>query len=66
MISANVEVDHSFGVQTGTRNHKGYFVPYGIYQLIDMETSGWALICQDNATCHYVDPDNLRQLSSFK
>ena len=62
MINANVEAIHGFWVQAGTRNHKGYFVPEAIYQLIDIETSGWALICQDNSVCHYVDPDNLRKL----
>lgn len=62
MINANVETAHSFGVQAGTRNHKGYFIQETNYQLIEIETSGWALICQDNSVCHYVDPDNLRQL----
>jgi len=50
------------GVNSGTRNHKGAFVPYAVYKLIEVDQSGWALICQDKATCHYVDPDSLREV----
>ena len=26
---------------------------------VEIDKSGWALICVDDAMCHYVDPDNL-------
>ncbi len=54
MISDNVRV------RPGTRNHKGYFVSEAPYMLMDVENTGWALICQDDAVCHYVDPDDLK------
>lgn len=47
------------GIKPDTRNHKGFFVQDGDYNLISIEDSGWALICVDEAVCHYVDPDNL-------
>lgn len=62
MINANVDATHGFWVQAGTRNHKGFFVPEALYQLINIEASGWAWICQDNSTCHFIDPDNLQLL----
>ncbi|NEQ31391.1 MAG: hypothetical protein F6K04_10345 [Leptolyngbya sp. SIO4C5] len=46
-------------VKPETRNHKGFFVQEAAYKLVGIEKSGWALICIDEATCHYVDPDNL-------
>jgi hypothetical protein len=46
-------------VKPETRNHKGFFVQDASYELVGIEQSGWALICIDEATCHYVDPDNL-------
>ncbi|MEO1590074.1 MAG: hypothetical protein AAFU71_02155 [Cyanobacteria bacterium J06632_22] len=46
-------------VKPETRNHKGFFVPEGDYTLREIDKSGWALICVDDAVCHYVDPDNL-------
>ncbi|MBF2035650.1 MAG: hypothetical protein IGR92_09235 [Leptolyngbyaceae cyanobacterium T60_A2020_046] len=46
-------------VKPETRNHKGFFVQDADYELMGIESSGWALICIDEATCHYVDPDNL-------
>ena len=46
----------------GTRNHKGCFVQDTVYTLIEIEQSGWALICRDQTTCHYVDPDCLREI----
>lgn len=46
-------------VKPETRNHKGFFVQETAYELVGIEQSGWALICIDEATCHYVDPDNL-------
>jgi len=48
------------GVKPDTRNHKGFFVSESSYKLIDINKNGWALICLDDATCHYVDPDSLK------
>lgn len=42
-----------------TRNHKGCFVQNTQYTFVEIDKSGWALICVDDAVCHYVDPDNL-------
>ncbi len=53
MMSENVNV------KPDTRNHKGYFVQDASYKLMQIDQSGWALICIDDAVCHYVDPDNL-------
>jgi hypothetical protein len=49
-------------VKPETRNHKGFFVMEGDYKLVDMHTAGWAMICSDEACCHYVDPDSLLPL----
>jgi len=49
----------NISVKPNTRNHKGFFVLEGSYELVDIKPSGWALICSNEATCHYVDPDNL-------
>ena len=46
-------------VKPETRNHKGFFVQQGTYNLKSIDDSGWALICLDEAVCYYVDPDNL-------
>jgi hypothetical protein len=46
-------------IKPETRNHKGSFVQNADYELVSIEASGWALICVDDAVCHYVDPDNL-------
>ncbi|MEM1171317.1 MAG: hypothetical protein AAGJ08_20115 [Cyanobacteria bacterium P01_H01_bin.35] len=48
-------------VKPETRNHKGFFVQEGDYKLMSIDESGWALICLDDAVCHYVDPDNLQE-----
>jgi hypothetical protein len=48
------------GIKPETRNHKGFFIQEGSYTLMGIDESGWALICVDDASCHYVDPDNLR------
>ena len=53
MMSGRVEV------KPETRNHKGFFIQDADYELVGIEQSGWALICIDEAVCHYVDPDNL-------
>jgi hypothetical protein len=49
-------------VKPETRNHKGFFVQEASYKFMGIDQSGWALICIDEATCHYVDPDNLKAL----
>ncbi|MEM9512218.1 MAG: hypothetical protein AAF978_05980 [Cyanobacteria bacterium P01_E01_bin.48] len=46
-------------MKVDTRNHQGFFVPESSYTLEGIE-NGWALICVDDAHCHYVDPDSLR------
>ncbi|MBD1861456.1 MULTISPECIES: hypothetical protein [Trichocoleus] len=50
-------------VESGTRNHKGFFVEDTDYKLVGIDQSGWALICMNDAVCHYVDPDNLTILA---
>jgi hypothetical protein len=55
---------YNFEVQPGTRNHKGYFVQETAYKLVGIDQAGWALICLDNTTCHYVDPDSLQEVLS--
>ncbi|MGE5655908.1 MAG: hypothetical protein ACM37W_04765 [Actinomycetota bacterium] len=52
--------NNSVNVKPATRNHKGFFVQPASYKLMSIDQSGWALICLDNAVCHYVDPDNLQ------
>lgn len=61
MINTYVESQYNFEVEPETRNHRGCFVRDTTYQLVEIEKSGWALICQDEATCHYVDPDCLKE-----
>jgi len=46
-------------VKPETRNHKGSFIVEATYNLVDIDRNGWALICLDEYTCHYVDPDDL-------
>lgn len=46
-------------IKPDTRNHKGSFVQDADYTFVELDKSGWALICIDDAVCHYVDPDNL-------
>lgn len=50
-------------VKPDTRNHKGCFVQEANYKFMGVDRSGWALICIDDATCHYVDPDNLQEFA---
>jgi hypothetical protein len=52
-------------VKQDTRNHKGFFVDQGQYRFMGVDQSGWALICVDDATCHYVDPDNLEEIEEL-
>ena len=46
-------------IKPETRNHKGFFVQNADYTFVEIDKSGWALICVDDAVCHYVDPDNI-------
>jgi hypothetical protein len=48
-------------IKPDTRNHKGFFIQETAYKLVDVDHSGWALICLNDAVCHYVDPDNLKK-----
>lgn len=48
-------------VNPETRNSKGFFVRDTAYQLVEITKAGWALICPDNAMCHYVDPECLHK-----
>lgn len=57
-------VANTVNVKPETRNHKGFFVQDADYELVGIEQSGWALICIDEATCHYVDPDNLKHFNA--
>jgi hypothetical protein len=47
-------------VKPDTRNHRGFFIQEASYKFMGIDQSGWALICVDDASCHYVDPDNLQ------
>lgn len=49
-------------IKPETRNHRGFFIQEASYKFMGIDDSGWALICMDDATCHYVDPDNLEAL----
>jgi hypothetical protein len=60
MITTNI---YYLKVEPETRNHKGNFVEDHIYKLVGIDQSGWALICQDEASCQYVDPDSLQEVS---
>lgn len=60
MITTDI---YNLEVVAGTRNHKGFFVQDAVYKLVGVDQYGWALICHDQATCHYVDPDSLREVS---
>jgi hypothetical protein len=53
--------NESVNVKPQTRNHKGFFIQQAAYKLMKIDQSGWALICIDDAVCHYVDPDDLQR-----
>lgn len=55
-----MSINSSVNVKPATRNHKGFFVQPASYKLMSIDKSGWALICLDDAVCHYIDPDNLQ------
>jgi len=57
---------YNFAIAPGTRDHKGYFVQDGTYDLVRVEDSGWAFICQDNHTCYYVDPESLSEVCDLE
>ncbi|MBD1914002.1 MULTISPECIES: hypothetical protein [unclassified Leptolyngbya] len=56
--------DYMFQVTPGTRNHKGCFVQDTTYKLMSINQAGWALICMDEMSCHYVDPANICELTA--
>jgi hypothetical protein len=53
---------YHFVVSPGTRDHRGFFVQDGTYDLVRVEESGWAFICLDNHICYYVDPDRVLEM----
>lgn len=53
--------NENVNVKPQTRNHKGFFIQQAAYKLMKIDKSGWALICIDDAVCHYVDPDDLQR-----
>lgn len=55
-----MENNTSVEVKPETRNHKGFFIQEGSYMLMGVDESGWAFICLDDVSCHYVDPDSLQ------
>jgi len=57
---------YNFAIAPGTRDHKGYFVQDGTYNLVRLEDSGWAFVCQDNHTCYYVDPAKLSEVCDIE
>lgn len=52
-------------VTPGTRDHRGFFVQEGTYDLVRVESSGWAFVCLDNHTCYYVDPESLLEVCNL-
>ncbi len=52
---------YTTGVTARTRNHKGHSILNTAYTLVEVTDSGWAFICTRNQSCHYVDPDSLRE-----
>lgn len=58
--------NHAFNIRVSaqTRDHRGVLVQNKLYSLIEFSPSGWALICERNEVCHYVDPDNLRDMTA--
>ena len=57
--------DYNVGIEPSTRNHRGFYVRDTAYRLMGIDQAGWALICQDEATCHYVDPACLTEISTI-
>lgn len=53
-------------VKPGTRNHRGCFIKEVPYKLVDLDASGWAFICRNDAICYYVDPDNLEVVTAVE
>jgi hypothetical protein len=59
------DITKNVSIKPETRNHQGFFLQKGEYQLMGVDKSGWALICVDDASCHYVDPDNLENIEDL-
>lgn len=57
---------YNFVVTPGTRDHRGFFVQDGTYDLLRVEPSGWAFICLDNHVCYYVDPENMLEVCNLE
>ncbi len=57
-----ISTDYTVKVLPETRNHKGHFLRHTLYKFIGIDASGWALICQDDMSCHYVDPACLKEV----
>ena len=57
--------NNNVSIKPETRNHQGFFVRDGRYELMRVDESGWALICFDDVSCHYVDPDNLESVEDL-
>jgi len=64
MEFSRMNMENRVEVKPETRNHKGFFVQETAYTLHGVDESGWALICIDDAKCHYVDPDDLLKMSA--
>lgn len=47
-------------IKAETRDRKGFFIHETGYKLMGVDRSGSAIICFDEATYHYVDPDDLQ------
>lgn len=61
MLASN---PYTLKVLPGTRNHRGCFVQDVAYKLIAIDQTGWALICLDEMSCHYVDPESLEEVAT--
>ncbi|MEM0981855.1 MAG: hypothetical protein AAGH78_16485 [Cyanobacteria bacterium P01_H01_bin.58] len=57
---------YTFAVTPGTRDHRGFFVQEGTYDLVRVDNSGWAYVCQDNHTCYFVDPESLLEVCNLE
>lgn len=64
MLLTNTNI-YNVQVEPDTRNHKGSFVRDTAYKLMGIDQAGWALICQDETSCHYVDPACLRETAKL-
>ncbi|WP_242041625.1 hypothetical protein [Alkalinema sp. FACHB-956] len=56
-------------IKPGTRDLKGYFLKRKSgYAFMGIDDFGWAVICtnEHDASCHHVDPDNLKMTQITK